>query len=66
VREVLLENGWAHEAMVSLSDLESADEVFVTSSTRGVHPVVKCGDREFERIGQVTKNVIDAFDSLPK
>ncbi len=66
VREVLLENGWAHEARVSLSDLESADEVFVTSSTRGVHPVVKCGDREFERIGQVTKNVIDAYYSLPK
>ena len=66
VREVFLENEWAQEATVSLSDLESADEIFVTSSTRGVHPVVKCGEKEFERIGQITKNLIDAFDSLPK
>ena len=54
-RELLLEWGLAVEAELSLDDLESADEVFVTSSTRDVHPVTKLGDRTWEEAGPETR-----------
>lgn len=66
VRGVLLENGWVHEAPLSLSDLESADEIFVTSSTRGVHPVVQFGDRKFAGIGNATTQVMRHYQELDK
>lgn len=66
VREVILENGWSREATLSLTDLENADEVFVTSSTRGVHPVQQCGDRKFPRIGNITRQVMNDFQALRK
>ncbi len=66
IREVLLENGWAQEALLTLADLEKADEVFLTSSTRGIHPVLKCGAREFDRVGSTTRSLMKAFQSLPR
>ena len=66
IREVLLENGWAQEASLTLADLEKADEVFLTSSTRGIHPVLKCGAREFGTVGSTTLNLMEAFQGLNK
>jgi len=54
-RELLLEWGLAAEAQLSLQDLDSADEVFLTSSTRAVHPVMKLGDRVWSEIGPETR-----------
>ena len=56
-RELLLEWGLATEAALSLEDLESADEVFLTSSTRDVHPVTKLGDRAWSEPGPETRFV---------
>lgn len=66
IREVLLENGWAQEASLTLADLEKADEVFLTSSTRGIHPVLKCGAREFACVGSTTRRLMEAFQDLQK
>lgn len=56
-RELLLEWGLASESVITLADLESADEVFLTSSTRDVHPVVKLGDRTWDDVGPTTRFV---------
>jgi branched-chain amino acid aminotransferase len=66
IREVLLENGWAQEASLTLVDLEQAEEIFLTSSTRGIHPVQKCGAREFDSVGIKTRSLMEAFQGLPK
>jgi len=56
-RELLIKWGLASEAELSIDDLESADEVFLTSSTRDVHPVVRLGDRTWEDVGSETRYV---------
>lgn len=56
-RELLVEWGLAQEANLTIEDLESADEVFVTSSTRDVHPVTKLGDRAWTEPGPETRFV---------
>ena len=56
-RELLLEWGLATEAELSLEDLQAADEVFLTSSTRDVHPVTKLGDRLWDGPGPETRFV---------
>jgi len=56
-RELLLEWGLAAESRLTLEDLRTADEVFVTSSTRDVHPVTSLDDRSWESAGVVTRHV---------
>ena len=56
-RELLLDWGLAHEAQLSRADLAMSDEVFLTSSTRDVHPVVRLDDREWSGPGPVTRYV---------
>jgi branched-chain amino acid aminotransferase len=60
-RELLLEWGMAVEADLTLEDLENADEVFLTSSTRDVHAVTKLGDRVWESPGSETREVATRF-----
>jgi branched-chain amino acid aminotransferase len=63
-RELVLE--WAPEVVASREQdhpvevLRSADEVFITSSTRDVHPVDRVDDRELE-VGPVTRAVAEVF-----
>lgn len=63
-RELVLE--WApavvpvREADLPMSVLTTADEVFITSSTRDVHPVDRVDDRELA-VGPVTREVADEF-----
>ena len=64
VREVLLENDLARESILLIEDLVGADEVFITSSTRGVHPVAHLGERKFDVVGQVTQEVQKAFSLI--
>lgn len=54
IRGLLLESGQVQEAVLSPEDLERASEIFVTSSTRGIHPVDRCGDRVVSSIGSKT------------
>ena len=59
-RELVLEWTQAREADLPYSVLATADEVFLTSATRDVHPVVRVDDRGLE-IGPVTRQVQEAF-----
>lgn len=56
-RELLLDWGLATESIVTPQVLADADEVFLTSSTRDVHPVVHLGDRQWSEPGSVTRYV---------
>lgn len=56
-RELLIEWGLATERVVTSQDLADADEIFVTSSTRDVHPVVRLGDRTWREPGAVSRFV---------
>lgn len=64
VREVLLDHDLASESILTRADLETADEVFLTSSTRGVHPVIRCGERELSAVGSATRAVQQAFEKI--
>lgn len=66
IRHVLLENSWATEEPLTSIDLDSADEIFLTSSTRGIQQVSKCGDRLMPQVGSTTLTLIKEFNSLPK
>lgn len=59
-RELLLEWWPVLEADLRLDAIHKADEVFITSSTRDVHPVVRVDDRDLE-VGPVTAAVRDLF-----
>ncbi len=60
-RELVLEWCDAHQETLPLSVLQTADEVFLTSSTRDVHPVVRLDAREWAAPGKVTMAVRDQF-----
>ncbi len=60
-RELVLEWCDVREETLPLSVLESADEVFLTSSTRDVHPVVRLDDREWSEPGSVSADVRREF-----
>jgi len=56
-RELLLEWDLAKQATLTMDELDSADEVFVTSSTRDVHPVIVLGERTWSEPGPITRHV---------
>lgn len=60
-RELVLEWCDAHQETLPLSVLQTADEVFLTSSTRDVHPVLRLDAREWAAPGKVTMAVRDQF-----
>lgn len=59
-RQLVMEWGDVPERDLPLQILNTADEVFITSSTRDVHPVVAVGDRELP-VGPVTRRLADLF-----
>lgn len=59
-RRVVIEQAGAVERACILSDLASADEVFIASTTREVEPVSAIDDRTFEAPGPVTARVAAA------
>lgn len=59
-RELVLQWWDATERSLPAEILDTADEVFITSSTRGVHPVVAVGERELPA-GPVTAAVRERF-----
>ena len=61
-RELVLEWFAATEAPLSIDVLASADEVFLTSSTRNVHPVTRCDERTWDEPGPVSRALAAAFD----
>ncbi len=62
-RELVLEWFGADEVTVPADALFTADEVFVTSSTRNVHPVVRVDDRSWPGAGPVSRDLRAAFDA---
>lgn len=56
-RELILDWGLATEADIPVTELAACDEVFITSSTRDVHPVLQLGERTWTEVGSVTKRV---------
>ena len=60
-RELVIEWFDAHEQALPLSVRQTADEVFLTSSTRDVHPVVRLDDREWLVPGPVSTLVRQEF-----
>jgi branched-chain amino acid aminotransferase len=61
-RELVLEWFEATERALPLDVLTTADEVFLTSSTRNVHPVVRADDRVWEEAGPVGRELQLQFD----
>lgn len=59
-RQLVLDWTDAVERDLPLQILDTADEVFITSSTRDVHPVVAVGDRQLPA-GDVTARVREVF-----
>jgi len=51
----------AEERAIPLEEARAADEVFVTSTTRGVKPVAELDDAEFPAPGPVTTRLADAL-----
>jgi branched-chain amino acid aminotransferase len=60
-RDLVLEWFGGTEAELPTSVLEEADEVFLTSSTRGVHPVVRLDEREWPGAGPVSRDLRASF-----
>lgn len=52
------------ERMMRLDELEGADEAFVTSTSKGVLPITRIGDRKVGdgRVGDRTKAIMKLFD----
>lgn len=61
-RELVLEWFGGVETGLALQVLESADEVFLTSSTRNVHPVTRSDERLWAQAGPVCAALAAAFD----
>lgn len=63
-RELVIEWFGAREQTMPIDVLTTADEVFLTSSTRDVHPVVRLDDREWSTPGPVSRELQEAFTRL--
>lgn len=61
-RALVLEWFGGQEESLPLSVLQEADEVFLTSSTRNVHPVVRADDRAWAEAGPVSRRLRHEFD----
>lgn len=61
-RGLVIEWFGAREETLSIDVLHEADEVFLTSSTRSVHPVIKADDRTWSIAGPVSRDLRAAFD----
>ena len=59
-RELVLEWFDVREETMAIADLETVDEVFLTSSTRDVHPVSRVDDRELQ-VPQVSGELARQF-----
>jgi branched-chain amino acid aminotransferase len=64
IRQVLLDAKMVKEADLTVADLDSAQELFLTSSTRGVHPVIRINDRNLDGVGETTQKIIREFGLL--
>ena len=60
-RDLVIEWAGAHEQTLTWADVLEADEVFLTSSTREVHPVVRLDERTWDAEGVVTRGVRESF-----
>jgi branched-chain amino acid aminotransferase len=60
-RELVCECSDVGETSMPMSVLSDADEIFITSSTRDVHPVHSVDDRQLEAPGPVTARVAEVF-----
>jgi len=63
-RELLLEVVDVDERPIALDELATADEVFLTSSTRDVHPVHEIDGRALDAPGPCTRLALDAWRAL--
>lgn len=63
-RELMLEWFDAREAELPLEILSNVEEVFLTSSTRDVHPVVKIDDRDLPGPGPITETISRRFQVM--
>ena len=61
-RELVIEWFGARETVLPIGILQDADEVFLTSSTRGVHPVVRADDRTWDMAGPTSRDLRASFD----
>lgn len=61
-RELALAWFGGEEVDLPMDVLAEADEVFITSSTRNVHPVVRVDDREWSLPGPVSRDLQASFD----
>lgn len=59
-RELVREWCIADETALGIDELVTADEIFLTSSTRGVHPVTSMGERELA-VGPITRRIRAEF-----
>jgi len=67
-REVLIEEGRRAgismtEKPLTVDDLCGADEVFITSTTRGLKPVVEIAGRRLSGRTEICKRLLDAFNA---
>jgi branched-chain amino acid aminotransferase len=60
-RELVLEWFGGVESELPESVLREADEVFLTSSTRGVHPTIQVDDRHWDGAGPVSRDLQASF-----
>ena len=60
-RELVVEWCDAREEHLTPADMDRADEIFLTSSTRDVHPVFRWNERQFDGRGNVTERTQSEF-----